>query len=315
MKKSVLLLLALLRVRQFFRQAREVGWVFIILVAGLTVGVWGRAIPFVQEADEMHMAGAGLAFALSVHLKRRDFPFLSKLQLPIRLALTVEYSLMLLPFSLLIVWIGSLSQGIAFFASGLAVVILGANTLSGRGGGKWPWDLGRYLPLDLFEWKSSLRRYPLAWVVAYGLLIFTWYHPLFLIFGVIIVLLLLLSLYEEVEPQVLFPKSATELRRKWWRQSIGLQITLFPFYLILLATRADFWFVIPVAILLLGMLQSFFLFNKYASYIPFEKALPSSVTHSVFAALLIIPGGLIINLFWCYGQYKKAVKMLTQFYA
>ncbi|MCC6459179.1 MAG: hypothetical protein IT260_01835 [Saprospiraceae bacterium] len=286
--------LILVRCQQLLRLLRAAGWGLLLVLLVVTAGVWAPGLLRLSSVPPFWLSGLGLLLAGSVHLGRSDGSFIHQMPFPPWQTCLIDTALLLLPGSLLLVAIGNWPAALAFFA-GLAVVVLPLGGLSGRWRKKARFKV-LFLPPDLFELRSAVRGLPVGWLLAFLLQLGAGWHIAAFVGAVVLVLVLLGTVFEALEPKELLPRNRRALLRKWRRNALALHLFFSPAYVLALLWQTEFYWLILYAAVAIECLLALLFFYKYALWYPGREQLGSSVFTAIGLLLVVLPGGILVAL-------------------
>jgi len=271
------------RLRQLGRSLASIGWLLLLLIPILGAlllqfgAVLGAQSPFLI----LGVAGAVLGL---VHWRRRDGVFLKQLAVPGWQLLLVEYQLLLLPLTALLLIFRDV-QWSTFTHHLLAIVCAFLPVSTYESYRKWSFPLPRLLPVQAFEWRCGLRRNGFWLLPLYSLaLIFAHYPPVPLLM-VLVTVILATSFFDKLESMsmlvVFYPGI---LWRKVVLSNLVLHFFLLPHYLLFLFFHTTIWYILLAAVLVAQLLQMTAIYFKYAAYLPHRRKANNS---NVLGGLII----------------------------
>ncbi len=304
------------RLKQSYRALRDVGWLLLLLVTPMVIIFVLGMLEREQFTGAPVIGMFGIALIFMVHARRQDRGFLRLMNYAPWKLFLMEYSLAVLPLSIiagfaLSGWLNPLIlQGgallIALLPSGFS------SYFQPKGGANLNW-----IPTRYFELKCALRKD------------FMWAAPLYLIglltamFTVsmpIVVLLFLLiaaGAYDAIENRELL--ELTILKKNWLstktlQQLIAFHVVMLPLYVLFLMFHYSYWHILIAVFLIATGLLVFVIAYKYAHYYPGRKKANSQLPMALFLLFLMNPffaPGTLVYL-WIY--YRRANKNMKLYY-
>ena len=318
--KKILFTIIKIRCNQFFRQLKEIGWIYLLLLLPLLLIFILRILEWVQKG-EIPVVGIGILFLLLLfHFQRKDIGFLSQLDLSPVIIFVAEYFLCLLPVSLLFLF--ATGRGLEPLIIQLGALLIAFIPRKHKWSKKWDLSLFLNWPnVTAFEWRMGLRRYLPFWALLYLLaLAFSNYTAAIPVF-ILVFTFNASSFYDPLEGKELL--ETLHFREYLLTSKLKSQLLVFhglmlPHYGFFLFWHTQYWYILLVLIILAQLLLLMSLFYKYANYQPSRIKVQNQVVVSVFAACLFNPlmpvlfPGIILYL---YRYWRKAQNNLRLYYA
>ncbi|MEM1320933.1 MAG: hypothetical protein AAGG75_11795 [Bacteroidota bacterium] len=309
-----------IRLRQLYRIGKDVGWVLLLLLCPVLLIFGLRLLEIVRDSNRPEVGIGFLLLLISIHYTRKDLALLLQIDLDYRRLFAVEYSLGLLPFSLIMLIVVSDWKNPLLLQLGAPLVALLPRRIQQSNRQKSA-RLLRYLPRAAFEWRIGLGRLwlPLGTVYIAGLLLAHFVATVPLI--ILIFAYTATTFYEHLENKNLL--ESIHFRYGLLNYKIRSQLLIFhglllPHYLLFLFYHLEYWYVLPAALSLVQLLLWMVLFYKYANYAPGRLRVQNSVAVTIFSVCLFNPlmpflfPGIVIYL---YIYWKRARKNIRLYYA
>lgn len=309
--------LCFFRLKQVFRVLKDLGIVLLLLMLPFLIILVLRSLELASTQNTFVVAGLATASLLSLHLVRQDTGLLKLLKVPLPILFFTEYSLILLPFTLTIVFLGNWWTPLYIHAGGLMVSLLPASlykkTIQKTSGPALEW-----IPLGLFEWRSGFRKYWEFIVFSY-LLGFALPHFMATVFILVFMLAMTISsFFEHLEGkelvEILNNKNQL-LQQKAWMMTRTFHLFFLPHYILFLIFHLQYWYLLLLLILIVELILLFSLCYKYTSYRPDSQRIYMQIPLAFYTAAMLIPflqplGILMVVYFW-----RKAQQNLFMIYA
>ena len=189
-----------IRFLQIFRILKSVGALLIIILPILFFFSLSL-FAMLEKLSLPYILGLELIILISIHLKRKDYVFLQKIELLPVLVFWVEYVLLLLPLNLLLVFLFQkywvLPLGIF-----LPLTIVFIPPISGKVDllqqKEW---LISWIPIEAFEWRAGFRKNAFTIYLFYFISAWGNQYLAFPILGFLLLTTIITSFYEEIEPK------------------------------------------------------------------------------------------------------------------
>lgn len=317
---KILRTIAIIRLKQLFRQLKEIGWLYLLLLAPLLFIFLLRVLEFIQKDSGPEIGIVVLLLLLFTHLQRQDVGLLQQIDCSPKWVFITEYFFGLLGLSLLIFFVvgNSLNPLIIQVGAILIALIPRRHRISQRRIRLFKME---WLSLTAFEWRVGLRRYLILWLPGYMLCLLLAHYiaviPLFLLifaFGAA-------SFYDPIEGKELL--EVIHFKTKVLHQKLKIQCIIFhslmlPLYLLFLFWHLEYWYIIVAILIPVQLLLWMSIFYKYANYHPNRVSVQNQMIIGIFGLCLFNPmfpilfPGIILYL---YRYWKKANYNLLLFYA
>lgn len=304
------------RIKQFFRSVQEIGIPLFIILMIVTTGLTFKVLVFLSEVQGVEMAFFSFFLIASIHFTRKDSHFLKSLDVSRPLLFLAEYSLFLLPVSMLLLFLGKMVPAIYWQLGMLPILIFPAGKLKNN-------KIAPFINLDgipskYFEIKLGFRIMFFAIVLLYFIALGCSFFIGTLILFAIFLLLVLPTFFENFEPKemiVLEYGKGNFVRRKVIKHLLVFQIALMPHYLMFLFYHKEMWYLGLACFVGLCLGIIFNIVYKYASYRPNVPKMFSNSFQAVFLATLLMPGFVIVSIGLIIYFWRKATNNLAYYYA
>ncbi len=308
---------ALIRLRflQIYRILKEVGWLILLLLLFVSVALVSQLIYGLINSSFEQALSLGLVLLAVIHFGRKDLVFLRTYTYDIpqlrRLWMT-EYLLAVAPLVLISLlslnWQAALGLSLSAFCTFFFPV-----SHSSFWKKSWNPDL-KWMPDELFEMKSLLRRRLPFLIVIYLLGLLSFLHIAFFVACVVLGSLLINSAFEWVEPPTLINWQERFFTKKIARHSLFIHLAFSPIYILSLIFHSEAYYISVIGIFILQLSLIFSIFYKYALYRPQIRRLPQNMVHAIYFLFLIIPGFQAVCLLLCVWYGIKAHKTMRYFW-
>lgn len=307
--RTVLLRLRWLQLRRAFPP-----YGLVLLAVAVCAAVWLMYRALAQNATYApYLSGGALLTVWGLHQRRPDLHFLVRHVPRWRIALAVEYGVLVLPVLVALGLAGSWS----WLMAATAVLLLPWVPVVQGGGVRGAW-LRRWIPAHLFEWKGFVQQtHPvglLLWLAALG---FCWL-PVLPLFLVGIVALMAAAAQEHCEPRAMLLATAADarslLRIKVWSAVRLMTVILLPVLVAATVFQPDWWWVHAGFGLGLLTLVAYAVVLKYAHYLPDERLSANGANVSIAALFAILPGLSVVPLVMLLTEWPKARANLNTYF-
>jgi hypothetical protein len=259
-----------------------------------------------------YLAGGTLLTIWGLHQRRPDLHFLMRHVPRARMALAVEYGMLVLPVLLAVGLAGS-GWGLIV---GTAVVLPWVPVVQG-GGVRGAW-LRRWIPEHLFEWRSFVQHtHPVGLLLWLAALAFCWL-PVLPLFLVGVIALMAAAAQEHCEPRSMLlataPDARSLLHRKVWGAVRGMALVVLPVLVAATVFQPDWWWVHAGFGLGLLTLVVYAVVLKYAHYLPNERLSANGANVSIAALFAILPGLSVVPLVMLLTEWPKARANLNAYF-
>ena len=305
-----------IRLLQLFRLVRTVGWGYLLLFAPIAFVLILLLLEIAQN-NPGYIGAGGILLLLITHFQRGDKGFLSFLNIPTYRFTALEYTVALLPISLILLAVLGDWQDVLLLQGAALIVALIPLRLASREAEVTTNNL-QWIPLQAFEWRTGLRQYRwyflLLYLIGIGLSHFTATVPVV----VLIMALLATTFYEALET-----KELVETIRGKGRlipQKIKMQFRVFhlyliPLYVLFLLFHGTYWYVLVAIVFMVQLQLCYALFYKYANYAPARQRVYNQMATGLFFMSLLIPFFWPGALLYCIYYYRKANRNMKYYYA
>jgi hypothetical protein len=307
--------LIILRLRQAGRIIREAGLILLIALL-VSAGFLFQGLEQLRELDWPYITGLGIVVAAGIHFNRKDLRFLSNIvpeTREVRILILVEYFLLLSPLILLFLLAGPWKNGLALGVSPLAALVFPLQPLLVAE--KKKKKTLRWIPLRLFELKFHIERNKAGYVFIYIVCLFSPLHIGFYIVGLFFLCTMIMTAFSFYEPKELLAWKASFLSKKLRQNSWFVFKILVPVLILAFLFQFGQWPLLLYVSVFPFLTTIFGLLYKYARLNPVFHRPPSANIPSLFLFLLLVPGGILIHIFYLVILFRKANKNLRYYYA
>lgn len=304
------------RIRQFFRSIREIGIPLFLILLLVTTGLTFKILVFLSEVQGIEMGIFSLFIIASIHSTRKDAHFLKSLTVSQPLLFFAEYSLLLLPVSIVLFFLGKIEPAIYWQLGMLPVLLFPTGKL--KNSKIAPLVNLDKIPFKYFEIKLGLRKMFFVIVLLYFVALGCSFFIGTLILWSIFLLILLPTFFEYYEPKELIAleyEKGNFLKNKIYSHLLIFQTALLPHYLLFLFYHIEMWYLGLACFVGLSLGIIFNIVYKYASYRPNVPRIFSKTYQAVFLATLFMPGLVLASIGMIIYFWRKANKNLAYYYA
>ena len=304
-----------LRVKQLFRSVREIGIPLFVLLLIVTTGLTFKVLVFLSEVGGVEMAFFSFFLILSFHLSRQDIQFLKSLTIHNSILFLAEYTLLLVPVSILLIFLGKI-EVVGYWQLGmLPVLLLPAGKLQARKVA--PIINLEKIPPRFFEIKLGLRKSLFVLVFIYFTALgYSFFIGTLVLFSIFF-LLMLPIFFQDFEPKemiVLIYQKGNFIKKKVVSHLLIFQIVLLPQYLLFLYYHSELWYLGVACFVGISLGIMFNIVYKYSSYRPGFPKMFSNTFQAVFLGTLVMPGLVLASIGLIIYFWKKANKNLGYYY-
>lgn len=294
-----------LRLKLLFRYLRVVGLLRIIIVLSLLLVFIFQLIVSISQHHPTFLLTFYLLIAVTIHIIRNDFLFISHLDIGKRVLYGVEYNLAALPLSLLtsiagVLWIIPIGHGIVTLVAFLPEYGSPENSLKKGRAGNW-------IPLRLFEWRATFRRYKWWILPSYIIGLLLSFYPYTLPIFIFYWSTFIAHTFNYAESKELMEEYSLRqkfLKQKIMKHSLFIHALLTPHYVLFLLFHFHSWYILIVSVLFIQTMTLFSVFFKYAHINHARPTVKNQVPVTVFLLLtVILPPVSVIVL---YNYWRKA---------
>lgn len=304
-----------LRVLQFWRLLKTVGWLLLLIALPLLGILFLRLLEVVQNTSDYTLAAVFVLSLIFLHQQRKDIGFLRKLDIAKWRVFLAEYNALVLPLSLLFLILFQKWLALLLIHLGVSLVAF-LPQISGRKKQGVSFSLS-FIPTEAFELKAGIRKYWPLLTLAYvpGILLAHFIGAALV--SVLVFALVAVSFYDEFESRQLveqFYFQPNWLWQKSWVQAkvyLGLhlpQIVLFLFF------HTQYWYILLAALVVGLMIIFFALYYKYASFVPKRTRVYNQTAFGFYLIGFIIPFFFPASLFYLILYYRRARQRMDYFY-
>lgn len=286
----------------------------ILLALAMCTAVWLLHAATVSDAANAHyIAGGALLTVWGVHQRRRDLHFLHRHLPSPRLALVLEYGMLLVPVMTGLLLARAWASA-ALLPMACALPWLPVLRSSGVRG-TW---LRKRLPGHLFEWKSAVQgTYPwslLLWLAALGVC----WLPLLPLLLLGAIALMAAGAQEHCEPRAMLlatsPDARALLRVKVFGALWLMALVELPVLIGATVFQPASWWIHLLFGLGMLVLVAYAVVLKYANYRPNARLDANSANVGVAAVFAILPGLGVVPLIMLVSEIRKARENLLTYF-
>jgi len=297
-----------LRFKQAYRALLDIGWLLLLLVAPMILLFILSLLERVQLSGTPYIATVGLLLILMLHSRRQDHGFLRLLNYSPRLVFGMEYTVAVIPFSLLAAFVlNDWFNPLLLHFGALVIALLPAGFSSffqSSGGAALKW-----MPTRFFELKCTLRKEYKWAILLYIIGLVTSYFTVSMPVVVLLFMLMAAGAFDPIENRNLLELTVDKpnwLRRKIVQQVSVFQMAMLPFYFLFLVFHYQYWLVLA-AIIFIGIgLMIFVVSYKYAHYYPGRQTANSQLPMALFILFLANPFFAPATLVYLWVYYRMA---------
>lgn len=294
------------RLLQAYRFVKYIGLIYIILLIPiLAIMLLMLAASLEHNANPYFLTAFYPVLISLVHGARKDIPFLQKINIRTSILFLIEYQLVCIPLTLMMVFINYTSYALAghsiviflsFILSKINYTLKGINS-------NWKLDI---IPLSLFEWKGLIRRYHYKLIAFWILGLFMSINEYAIFFFVFIFTSLIPVVFKPTEGKEFKPSGTKDLLLKLMRNSIFLGLITLPHLIIYTILNPEIWFV-SIGIFIYFQLNQLYAINFKYAYFSQYKDSSNEIPTIIFLILCpFVPLSIPLILF----MYFKAKKNL-----
>jgi hypothetical protein len=286
----------------------------VLLAVAVCAAVWLMHRTLAHDVTYApYLAGGALLTVWGLHQRRPDLHFLVRHVPRARMAMAVEYGVLLLP----VLWGLLLAKAWLWAAAWPLVLLVPWSPVVPVGEVRGGW-LRKWIPAQLFEWKGLLQgSHPwsvLLWAAALAL---CWLPvlPLFLL-GVLA--LMVAGAQEHCEPRAMLLATAADARTLLRTKVLGsvrlLLLVELPVLLAATVFQPQWWWV--HALFGLGQLAlvAYAVVLKYANYRPNTRLEANGANVAVAAVFAILPGLSVVPVIMLLTEVPKARANLNAYF-
>ncbi|HHS95371.1 MAG TPA: hypothetical protein ENJ45_02190 [Phaeodactylibacter sp.] len=250
-----------------------------------------------------------------IHSYREDTDFLRLLHIAPRRIFMVEYSLLILPFSMLALWLtGDVYMPIIMQLGALLIAALPTGlyallrTKKGR-------DLA-WIPTELFELKTTFRKNYLSIALLYILALTSAMFTISMPLALIAFLMLASSAYESIENRELIEASFQRnksILSKIKKNLLAFHLFLIPLYILFLLFHLHYWYILLALIVFASGVLTFAISYKYAHYYPGRQRANNTLAITFFFLFFANPFFAPVALVYLWVYFRRAKRRLDCF--
>lgn len=306
--KSIEQKLIRFRFRQLYRTLQHVGWGYVLLILPILFIGLLSVLAYMTKLENKYVLLLGyVLFPFLAHQKRTDLMFLQQVQVKQWLLFLLEYSLLCLPYTFILLFLKWLDLALY----GHCLVVLFAllatfiNTKTAFPASNWALS---FIPNYLFEWKGSIRRYHVGLIALWLLACLMATHELAYFLFVFMFAGIIGGTFKPTEGKELKPTTTTTFYKKIIRNTLFLLLILLPHASLYLYYNGEFWFVLVGILIYFMLFQCYCIFYKYANYVQYRD-----VNNDLPVAIFIfLCPFLPFSLFLLYRTFRRAKVMVNQ---
>jgi len=304
-----------LRLRQIVRELQALGPIYsLILLAGLVFLIRFAYLSVYSFQNISLLLVGWSAVLLTIHVKRKDRRFLSRLSFSSKYIFIVEYLMVSIP---IIIIVGRCFPYLLI--PFLVFVYLLALFKITKEKFKTTTKNYSFIPSQLFEWRAGIRS--LSFYVFISIYLSSYvglYFPYMSLVMCWILNSIICSFYQQTESRFMLRSMASNSKQLIIRRIFlaykAQSILLVPIHILYAIIYTDQIIISLVAYLLFAIILIFCIISKYAFYEPNQSSGPSSIylglgQLSVFIPILI-PLPILLSIAW----YPKAIKKLNYYF-
>ena len=313
------MIIAWLKMRwmQTFRSLKSVGWLWVIALP-IFLGFLFSLLDRVSRLNPDYWLAIVPVMILSFHFYRKDGRFLKIhfTKKEIWQLLFAEYSAAALPFYLIFGFV--FKNWWVLLVGQLAILAIIFLPLSRKSlfqrKSFLPLD---WIPTDLYEWRYAFRKYGVVYLLIWSAgFLGVWYNGA-TILSLILFTVTFIAAFEVLEnKEMLLAKtySSSFVQQRALRHFGFLNLLFLPHHLISLILYGQYWYIWLAVVIVSGMIISFAIFKKYASWIPKRRRIFSNTQVAIFCLFGYVPFFWPVAIGWLVIHYRKAVSRMNYFF-
>jgi hypothetical protein len=300
---------------------KEIGLGHILLLLPLlVVGVMGM-LQFILTTKNISIAALLLFSIASLHFTRKDRFFLEQLPVPIFFFYLLDYSLISSPVWACLVFWAKWSNLALLFAGILLLAFIKSpyGSHSTQKGGNW-FQLN-WIPIELFEWRSGLRKNISLLLPLYFIGLIFSYYPIVIPIVIFIIAFNIPSFFQFYENKDLLlavNRNKRLLQIKAWGSLKLFNVLMLPLYILFIFFHHHGYQYIGalfVVSILSQMIIVFAICMKYKNYRFNHFKVHNSLPLAIFIGCMFIPFLWPIPILMLIQFWKKAQENLLHHYA
>jgi len=308
------------RLKQAWRFIQEVGLPLLLIFFVVTIGITSKGLVALSQIEGYEMGVVSLFLVGSIHMARKDYPFLKSLNINKPLLLFFEYGLMILPVSIILLLMGKIGAILFWHLGVLPVLLLPMGSL--KRGNSTPLFSYHSIPIKYFELRTGLRKSLIGLGIFYvAALACSFFNGTLVLWSLLLVMIIPMF-FEYFEPkEMLEPvfQKGNFLQKKVIQHLLIFQITLLPHYILFLYFHSKMWYLALACFIGISLSIIFSIVYKYSNYRPHLPKIFSNTFHAVFLGTLVMPGFVIVSIgliiyFWRFVEnYSTGMKKKLAF--
>ncbi len=304
-----------LRFNQIARLIQQTGVGVVLVLLFVSIGFTLSVLQYLTSIAALPFFLCVLLLLLIIHFKRTDLHFLqsiAKSNVEYRLALFVEYFLILIPFTFFFIYFKRWELIIPNFVAPLLAAMLPSIILIKKSDTKISLPI---LPADCFEIKTHIEKNIIGYCLIGVIGLCSAFHiSLFILFSLLFGASIF-SAYQKLEPKELIVTTKSFLFEKIKRNIRLVLIITFPIFSIALLFQFELFYIVLYFYLTIFLAITFGVLYKYAYANPIYPKYQTTTAQSLFFILPYLPGLIIANIGYQFYLWTKATKNLKKYYA
>jgi hypothetical protein len=309
---SLLLKFLKFRLKQIWRLFKEVGLLRALLLLTILVSfVFFELTDLISGYNLIAVLFYPLVI-LPFHFSRKDHGFLKKLALPQEAFFAAEYNILVLPYSLLLVYY----QQWELILSGhiLTTIIIFIPSLIIEKKSNVNNQFNKLIPEYLFEWRSYIRQHKFLLFFCFSLTALLSFYPYAMLIAILIAVANFSEVFNYLESKELietYPQNSNFLWSKLKDHSLFVHLLFLPLYSLFLSLHYEIWYLLVFILLIIELSVCFCLFYKYSRFGVSRSVIHNQMPFAIFfiSTLVFFP----IGIFFVYLYWKKALKALPAY--
>ena len=309
------------RAKQGFRVLKEVGWghLLILIPTILFVVVLG-ILHHVSTSQNLSTAVILLFSIVGTHWNRKDRFLLEQLKLPLFSFYLLDYILICSPILIALCYWQKWSN-LLVFGVGVLIIALFKPSYYAINTKRKTQILGfKWIPLELFEWRSGLRKNLGYFFSLYFIGLALCFYPVAILIVLFLTALLITNFFQLFENKDLLlavNKNRNILERKSWGSLKLFNLLMIPHYGLYLFFSHQYQHIAALIIvsIISQMLIVFSICMKYKNYRFDHHKIYNTVPLSIFVGCLTLPFLWPVPIIMLVRFWKEAQKNLIYHYA
>ncbi len=304
------------RLKQTWRSIQEIGIPLIIIFLLVTISFSAKLLVILTQVEGYDIAFISMLLIGGLHITRKDASFLKSLNVSKKLLVFFEYTLLLLPVSIILFFMGKMIPMLFWHLGILPVLLLPIGNLQ-KGNNK-PFFSFRSIPIKYFEIRTGLRRTLIFIFIFYILALGTSFFNGTLVLWSLFAVMMIPMFFEHYEPKEMIQPLYHQgdfLQKKVTQHFLIFQITMLPHYFLFLFFHSQMWYLALASFIGISLSIIFSIVYKYSTYRPILPKMLSKTFHAIFFWTLVMPGFAIVSVGLIIYFWKKANNNLAYYYA